>query len=109
MSMAVAEEIPSQPTEIHGARFSSLQPTPREGAKSTLDLLMDVTVSISVELGKTTLKIEDILQMANGTVVKLDKLVDEPVDLKVNGRLMARGEIVVVDDFFGIRVTEIVQ
>lgn len=96
------------PTEIRSAVLSNLQPSSVDGASGSLNFLMDVSVSISVELGKTRLKIEDLLQLTNGSVIKLDKLVDEPIDLLVNGKLMARGEIVVVDDFFGIRVSEIV-
>ncbi|MBU0753813.1 MAG: flagellar motor switch protein FliN [Planctomycetes bacterium] len=99
-----------EPTEVRGAVFSDLQPgVPVAGPTGTLNLLMDVSVSIAVELGKTTMKIEDLLRLSSGAVIKLDKLVDEPVDLLVNGRLIARGEIVVVDDYFGIRVSEVVQ
>ncbi|MHC4942907.1 MAG: flagellar motor switch protein FliN [Planctomycetota bacterium] len=96
-------------TEVKGAVFSNVELSPGKGPTRTMNLLMDVNVAISVELGKTRLKIEDVLQLGNGSVIKLDTLVDEPVDLMVNGKLMARGEIVVVDDYFGIRVSEIVN
>jgi flagellar motor switch protein FliN len=94
---------------VKGAVFSNVEHTGAKGPARSMNLLMDVNVAISVELGTTRLKIEDVLQLANGSVIKLDRLVDEPVDLMVNGKLMARGEIVVVDDYFGIRVSEIVK
>jgi flagellar motor switch protein FliN/FliY len=94
---------------VQSAMFSSLEPGAAAAANNNLGLLMDVTVPIAVELGRSTMKIEEILGLSSGAVIELDKLVDEPVDLKVNGKLMARGEIVVVDDFFGIRVSEIVD
>lgn len=94
---------------VRAAAFSELAPGGDSGSRTNLDFLMDVTVPISVELGQSTMKIEDILQLANGSIVELDRLVDEPIDLKINGRLMARGEIVVVDDSFGIRISEIVN
>ncbi|MFH2002630.1 MAG: flagellar motor switch protein FliN [Planctomycetota bacterium] len=94
---------------VRNAAFTVLEPGAGTGPRTNLDFLMDVTVPISVELGQSTMKIEDILQLSNGSIVELDRLVDEPIDLKINGRLMARGEIVVVDDSFGIRISEIVN
>lgn len=94
---------------VQSAVFAGLEPGAAQAANNNLGLLMDVTVPIAVELGCSTMKIEEILGLSSGAVIELDKLVDEPVDLKVNGKLMARGEIVVVDDFFGIRVSEIVD
>ena len=93
---------------VKKAAFSELAPAGGQGAKKNLDLLMDVNVPLTVELGCSTMKIEEVLKLSPGAVVELDKHADEPIDVKVNGKLIARGEIVVVDDFFGIRVTEIV-
>ena len=94
--------------EVRKAMFSNLVPTTGEGMKHNLDLLLDVTVPMTVELGQTSMKIEEVLKLSPGTVIELDTHADEPIELKVNGKLIARGEIVVVEDFFGIRICEIV-
>jgi flagellar motor switch protein FliN/FliY len=94
--------------EVRKAVFADLVPSGGGGARHNLDLLMDVTVPMTVELGHTRMKIEEVLKLSPGTVIELDTHADEPIDLKVNGKLIARGEIVVVDDFFGIRICEIV-
>ena len=94
---------------IRRPEFSDLEASPGEPVAQNLNLLMDVSVPITVELGHTRLKIEELLNMIPGSVIELDTRADEPVDLKVNGKLFARGEIVVVEDNFGIRVSEIVD
>ncbi|GAB6875771.1 hypothetical protein JCM13210_04970 [Thermaerobacter litoralis] len=85
----------------------------REGAaalaRGTLDLLLDVPLQLTVELGQTQRTVRELLEMAPGTVLELDRLAGEPVDLLVNGRLIARGEVVVIDENFGIRITDIVS
>lgn len=73
-----------------------------------LDLVLDVPVSVTVELGGCLLPMREILQLGPGTVVQLDKPAGAPVELLVNRKLVARGEVVVVDDRFGIRVTEVI-
>jgi flagellar motor switch protein FliN len=73
-----------------------------------LSLLLDVAVKVSVELGGCQMPMRDVLQLAAGSVVQLDKASDAPVDLFVSGKLFARGEVVVVDGRIGIRVTELV-
>ena len=73
-----------------------------------LDLLLDVPVKLTVELGSCQMSMRDVLQLAVGSVVPLDRLADTPVDLFVNQKLVARGEVVVVEDHFGIKVTEII-
>lgn len=77
------------------------------GAPKPLDLLLDVSMRISVELGRATLTVQELLALGPGSVVELDKLAGEPVDVLVNDRLIARGEVVMVDENFGVRVTEI--
>ncbi|MBD3182021.1 flagellar motor switch protein FliN [Candidatus Poribacteria bacterium] len=77
--------------------------------KSNIDILMDVPLDVSVELGRTRIAIKDMLKLGPGSVVELDKLIGEPVDLLVNGRLIARGEVVVFDENFGIRITDIIN
>jgi flagellar motor switch protein FliN/FliY len=80
------------------------------GEKSTadIDLIMDVPVQLTVELGRTRLTIKNLLQLGQGSVVELDGLAGEPMDIFVNGYLIAQGEVVVVDDKYGIRLTDII-
>lgn len=74
-----------------------------------MDLLLDVEVPISVEVGAARMSLQEILSLSMGSVVRLDKRADEPVDLRVNGKLVARGEVVMVDDCYGLRITKIVD
>ncbi len=74
-----------------------------------LDLLLDVEIPISVEVGRTQMSLEEVLRLVPGSVVALDKKAEEPVDLRVNGKLVARGEVVLVDDSYGLRITQIVD
>jgi len=76
---------------------------------NNLDLLMDVQVVLTVELGRTKKYVKDILSLGEGSILELDKLAGEPVDLFINGKLIAKGEVVVIDENFGVRVTEIVS
>ncbi len=73
------------------------------------EALAEAGITISVELGRTSKPIKDILSLGEGTIVELDKLAGEPVDIKANGVLIAKGEVVVIDENFGVRVTEIVK
>jgi flagellar motor switch protein FliN/FliY len=74
-----------------------------------LDLLLDVPLDLSVELGRARMSIQDLLGLSPGAVIELDKIAGEPLDILVNDRLVARGEAVVVNDKFGIRITDIVS
>ncbi|MDX3894108.1 flagellar motor switch protein FliN [Pusillimonas sp.] len=87
--------------------FQPLAGMPAEG-ESDIDLIMDIPVQLSVELGRTRLTIKNILQLGQGSVVELDGLAGEPMDIFVNGYLIAQGEVVVVDDKYGIRLTDII-
>ena len=78
------------------------------GGNSDIDMIMDIPVQLSVELGRTKLTIKNILQLGQGSVVELDGLAGEPMDIFVNGYLIAQGEVVVVDDKYGIRLTDII-
>jgi flagellar motor switch protein FliN len=73
-----------------------------------VDLLMNVSLAVSAELGRCTMRVSDVLKIAKGSIVELDHLAGGPIDVLVNGRLVARGEVVAVDDRFGVRVTEVV-
>ncbi len=70
---------------------------------------MDIPLDVTVELGRVRMLIKDVLELAMGSIVELDRVAGEPVDLLVNGRLVAKGEVVVIEDNFGIRLTEIVS
>ena len=78
-------------------------------AASDLSLVLDVPVELSVEVGRTTMTIRETLGLAPGSIISLDRMAGEPVDLLVNGRRVARGEVVAVDEEFGLRVTEVVS
>lgn len=75
---------------------------------SNLDFLMDIPINLSVELGKTHIPIKNLMKLINGSVIELDSLAGEPLDVLVNGYLIAQGEVVVVNDKFGIRLTDII-
>ena len=80
-----------------------------EFMQSNIDLIMDVPLEVTVELGRTSKSISEILDFAPGTIIELDKVAGEPVDVLVNGKFVAKGEVVVIEESFGVRVTEIVQ
>ncbi len=90
-------------------QFAPLSPSAPPAAQNGLDLILDVPLRVTVELGRTRMQIRDVLELGKGSVVELDKLAGEPVDLLVNGKLIARGEVVVIDENFGVRVTDIVS
>jgi flagellar motor switch protein FliN/FliY len=83
------------------------RPTPAEAAKS-LDLLSDVNLNVKIELGRTRMLVEDVLRLGEGAVVELDKLAGDPVDVYVNDRHIARGEVLVLNDNFCVRINEII-
>lgn len=94
---------------IKGVSFPSLSTAGPPSGQTNLNLLMDVQMSLTVELGRTKMYIKDILGLGEGSIIELDKLAGEPVDLLVNGKLIAKGEVVVIDENFGVRVTDIVS
>lgn len=94
---------------VQPVAFGPLGPGPRAEAGRNLDLLLDVEIPVSVEVGRTQMSLEDVLRLVPGSVVALDKKAEEPVDLRVNGKLVARGEVVLVDDQYGLRITQIVD
>jgi flagellar motor switch protein FliN/FliY len=101
-----------EPTvEIRSAQFGSLDASPgMEGEKDKkLELLMDLTLPVAIELGRTNMLIRDILDLQRGSVVEFEKLASEPVDVLINGKKMAEGEVVVIEKHFGIRITNLVE
>ena len=100
-----ALEPAAQPANI----FPRLQPgAPLGEGAQDLDLILDIPVALTVELGRTRIPIKHILQLAQGSVIELEALAGEPMDVLVNGCLIAQGEVVVVNEKFGIRLTDIV-
>lgn len=93
------------------ARMEEMDPADRLGKEQAqnLDLIMEVPLQVTVEIGRARRKVQDILEFAKGSLVVLDKLAGDQVDLFVNGKCIARGEVVVIEDNFGVRITEIVQ
>jgi flagellar motor switch protein FliN/FliY len=81
---------------------------PRPDTPNDIDFILDIPVQLTVELGRTKIAIKNLLQLAQGSVVELDGLAGEPMDVLVNGCLIAQGEVVVVNDKFGIRLTDII-
>jgi flagellar motor switch protein FliN/FliY len=79
------------------------------GDAPNMHLLMDINLSMTVELGRTRLQLRQVLDLQQGSVVELDRLAGDPVDVFVNERLFAKGEVIVVDDKFGVRITEIIS
>jgi flagellar motor switch protein FliN/FliY len=78
-------------------------------SQENIELIKDVPLEVTVELGRTQKSINDILEFAPGTIIELDKIAGEPVDVLVNGKLVAKGEVVVIEENFGVRVTEIIN
>jgi flagellar motor switch protein FliN len=97
--------------EVNHAAAGVFQPLSKVAANSTrndIDMILDIPVQMTVELGRTKIAIRNLLQLAQGSVVELDGLAGEPMDVLVNGCLIAQGEVVVVNDKFGIRLTDII-
>jgi len=99
-------------TETADAAFSELTQTEAVAGSPLdpkMDLLYDLQLPVSIELGRTSMLIRDVLKLGRGSVVEFDKLVSEPVDVLINGKKIAEGEVVVIDKHFGIRITTLVD
>jgi flagellar motor switch protein FliN/FliY len=95
---------------VQPIQFANFQGAPYVQADDTnLNLLLDIPLKVTVELGRTQKQIKDILELSQGSIIELDKLAGEPVDILVNNKLIAKGEVVVIDENFGVRVTDIVS
>lgn len=103
-----AEVVAEVPEQVSTPSFANFTPTMAGGHAGDINMILDIPVQLSVELGRTRIPIKNILQLAQGSVVELDALAGEPMDVLVNGYLIAQGEVVVVNDKFGIRLTDIV-
>ena len=80
-----------------------------EKKKTDLDFILDIPLDVSVEIGRTTMLVNDLLQLGQGSVIELTKLAGEPMEVLVNGKLIARGEVVVINEKFGVRLTDIIS
>jgi flagellar motor switch protein FliN/FliY len=96
------------PEEVTPAAFTNFDAASPASAVNDINMILDIPVQLTVELGRTRIPIKHILQLAQGSVVELEALAGEPMDVLVNGYLIAQGEVVVVNDRFGIRLTDIV-
>ena len=102
------EAMQVQADSVAPAAFANFAAGAAGGAGNDINMILDIPVQLTVELGRTRIPIKHILQLAQGSVVELDALAGEPMDVLVNGYLIAQGEVVVVNDKFGIRLTDIV-
>lgn len=111
---ALAETKPESASELSATEqvapvsFTNFASTVATGAGNDINMILDIPVQLTVELGRTRIPIKHILQLAQGSVVELEALAGEPMDVLVNGYLIAQGEVVVVNEKFGIRLTDIV-
>ena len=103
-----ASEVLARADQISPASFQNFTPTGVSTAGNDINMILDIPVQLTVELGRTRIPIKHILQLAQGSVVELEAMAGEPMDVLVNGYLIAQGEVVVVNDKFGIRLTDIV-
>ncbi len=99
----------SNPVEVQPAQFQSFEMSALIQQKENIGLIMDVQLEVTVELGRTRRSIKEILELAPGSIIELNKLSGEPIDILVNGKIVAKGEVVVIEENFSIRVTEILK
>jgi flagellar motor switch protein FliN/FliY len=103
-----ASEVQITSEQVAPAEFTNFTEAPQLAAGHDINMILDIPVQLTVELGRTRIPIKHILQLAQGSVVELETMAGEPMDVLVNGYLIAQGEVVVVNDKFGIRLTDIV-
>jgi flagellar motor switch protein FliN len=94
---------------VQPVAFGQLGAGQKGDSNRNLDLLLDVEIPIAVEVGRARMNLDEVLKLVPGSVIALDKKAEDPVDLRVNGKLVARGEVVLVDDCYGLRITQIVD
>jgi len=97
-------------TNVQPAVFSNFEPIQLQQSETkNLEMLLDIPLQVTVQLGKTKRTVKEILELSSGSIIELDKLAGEPVDIHINDRLIAQGEVVVIDENFGVRVTDILS
>jgi flagellar motor switch protein FliN/FliY len=98
-----------QGVDVQQHEFNDLKEENKQSTERDIDFLLDIPIEITVRLGSTKMLIKELLQLGQGSVVELDKLAGEPMEILANSRLVARGEVVVVNEKFGIRLTDIIS
>jgi flagellar motor switch protein FliN/FliY len=98
----------SNPETISAPSFNELGESVPSGTEVPLSLLLDLSLPVSIELGRTNMAVQDILRLGRGSVVQLDRLADEPIDIYVGDRHFAEGEVVILGEHFGVRITRII-
>jgi flagellar motor switch protein FliN/FliY len=107
MSTQTAKAIEPQAAELGNLKADA--PDPAASRELNLDVVLDIPVTLSMEVGRSRISIRNLLQLSQGSVVELDRATGEPLDVYVNGTLIAHGEVVVVNDKFGIRLTDVIS
>lgn len=111
MSKETRDEGDADLTEpaVERADFAAVTEEAVEAGSHSLDMILDIPVTVAVEIGRTRIPISELLKLNPGSVVELDRLAGEPMDVTVNGTLIARGEVVVMEEKFGVRLTDVVS
>ena len=104
-----AEAQSSADSPVRAVEFGQLDSSAEGGARSGVELILDVQMQVAVELGRASMRVRDLLALGPGSVVELEKQSGEPVEVLVNNKMVARGEVVVIDENFGVRITEIIN
>ncbi len=108
-SGAVTEEKAAAAAAARPADFPPLEQSVTKGSPNAVDFILDIPLQLSVRIGSTRMLIRDLLQLGQGSVIELDKLAGEPMEVLVNGKLVARGEAVVVNEKLGVRLTDVIS
>lgn len=95
--------------EVKNVKFPEFGEEEEKGKKIEQRALGDIPVQVTVELGETSLSLKEILELSEGSIIELNRLAGEPLDLKVGGQLIAQGEVVAIDDYYGLRITNVVM
>ncbi len=99
----------AQPPEAQPASFPPVEKAPVTGGANNLEFILDIPMQVTVQVGSARMQIREILQLGQGSVIELEKLAGEPMEVLVNNKLVAKGEVVVVNDKFGIRLTDVIS
>jgi len=106
---AVSKKTEQTQVNVRNLEFNQFEDVDLKSYNESIDMIQDIPIEITVELGRTTRKINEILDYGPGTIIELDKLLGEPLEIYANGKIIAKGEVVVIDDNFGVRITDIIN
>ncbi len=107
--MGMNPQMAMQNVNVQPAQFQSFTGNGGIAGQENIGLIMDVPLNVTVELGRTSKSISEILDFAPGTIIELERIAGEPIDVLVNGKLIAKGEVVVIEECFSVRITEIIK